>query len=43
MTDASLLVAGAILMQPDALGDLHPCTYFSKTFSAAQWNYDIYD
>ena len=43
MTDASLLMAGAVLMQPDTLGDLHPCTYFSKTFSAAEYNYDIYD
>ena len=30
-------------MQPDAAGDLHPCAYFSKTFSAAERNYDIYD
>ena len=30
-------------MQPDALGDLHPCAYFSKTFSTAEQNYDIYD
>ena len=36
MTDASLLVAGAVLMQPDASGDLHPCVYFSKTFSAVE-------
>ena len=43
MTDASLLTAGAVLMQPDTLGDLHPCAYFSKTFSAAEQNYDIYD
>ena len=43
MTDASLLAAGAILLQPDANQDLHPCTYFSRTFSPAQRNYDIYD
>ena len=43
MTDASLLAAGSVLMQPDALGDLHPCAYFSKTFSAVEQNYDIYD
>ena len=36
MTDASLLAAGAVLMQPDTSGDLHPCAYFSKTFSAAE-------
>ena len=43
MTDTSLLMAGAFLMQPDSSGDLHPCVYFSKTFSAAECNYDIYD
>ena len=43
MTDASLLAAGTILMQSDEAGDLHPCAYFSKTFSSAECNYDIYD
>ena len=43
MMDASLLVASTVLMQPDTTGDLHPCAYFSKTFSAAEQNYDIYD
>ena len=43
MTDASLLAASAILMQSDEAGDLHPCAYFSKTFSSAECNYDIYD
>ena len=43
MTDASLLATGVVLMQPNTSGDLHPCTYFSKTFSTAEWNYDIYD
>ena len=43
MTDASLLAAGAVLMQQDASGDLHPCAYFSKMFSAAERNYDIFD
>ena len=43
MTDASLLTVGTVLIQPDASGDLHPCTYFSKTFSTAERNYDIYD
>ena len=43
MTDPSLLAAGAVLMQPDPSGDLHPCVYFSKTFSTAECNYDIYD
>ena len=43
MTDASLLAAGAVLLQPDANQDLHPCAYFSRTFTPAQQNYDIYD
>ena len=43
MTDASLLAVGAVLMQADENSDLHPCTYFSCTFSSAQCNYDIYD
>ena len=43
MMDASLLTAGVVLMQSDPSGDLHPCAYFSKTFSAAECNYDIYD
>ena len=43
MTDTSLLAAGAVLMQPDAAGDLHPCAYFSKTFSVAERNYNIYN
>ena len=43
MTDASLLTAGAVLLQPDANEDLHLCAYFSRTFSPAQRNYDIYD
>ena len=43
MTDASLLTVGAVLIQQDASGDLHPCAYFSKTFSSAECNYDIYD
>ena len=43
MTDASLFAAGAILLQADTNGDLHPCTYFSRTFLPAERNYDIYD
>ena len=43
MTDASLLAAGAVLMQMDENADLHPCAYFSHTFSSAQQNYNIYD
>ena len=43
MMDASLLATGAVLMQMDENSNLHPCTYFSRTFSSAQCNYDIYD
>ena len=43
MTNASLLATGAVLMQADENSDLHPCTYFSHTFSSTQCNYDIYD
>ena len=43
MTDASLFAAGAILLQSDTNGDLHPCAYFSRTFLPAERNYDIYD
>ena len=35
MTNASLLATGAILLQTDTNQDLHPCTYFSRTFSPA--------
>ena len=43
MTDASLLAAGAVLMQADENSDLHACAYFSRTLSSTQCNYDIYD
>ena len=43
MTDASLLATGAILLQTNSNEDLHPCAYFSQTFSVAQRNYDIYN
>ena len=43
MTDASLFTAGAILLQADTNGDLHPCAYFSHTFLPAERNYVIYD
>jgi len=43
MTDASLVASGVVLMQKNGNGDLHPCTYYSKTFAPAERNYDIYD
>jgi hypothetical protein len=42
-TDASLNASGAVLMQKDGNGHLHPCGYLSKTFSPAERNYPIYD
>jgi hypothetical protein len=43
MSNASLTVIRAVLMQKDSNGDLHPCTYLSKTLSSTERNYDIYD
>ena len=43
MTNASLTATGAVLMQADFNGDLHPCAFLSKTLSAAEHNYDIFD
>jgi len=43
MTNASLIALGAVLMQKDGNGDLHPCAYYSKTFALAERNYNIYD
>ena len=43
MTNASPFTAGAILLQADINGDLHPCAYFSRTFLPAKRNYDNYD
>ena len=43
MTNTSLLAVGAVLLQTDANKDLHPCAYFSHTFTVAQWNYNIYN
>jgi hypothetical protein len=43
MSDTSLTATGAVLMQKDSNGDLHPCAYLSKTLSSVERNYDIYD
>ena len=43
MTDAFLTATGAVLMQTDFNEDLHPCAFLSKTLSAAEQNYDIFD
>jgi transposase InsO family protein len=42
-TDASDYAMGAVLMQSDENGDLHPIAYASKTFNDAQKNYDTTD
>ncbi|KAB5587955.1 Transposon Tf2-1 polyprotein [Ceratobasidium theobromae] len=41
--DASDFATGAILSQKDAEGKLHPVAFYSKSFSPAEWNYDIFD
>ena len=43
MTDASFTAMGAVLMQTDFSGDLHPCAFLSKTLSTVEHNYDIFD
>ena len=43
MTDASLTATGAVLMQTDFNGDLHPYAFLSKTLSATECNYNIFD
>ena len=40
--DASNFAMGAVLMQRDEKGVLHPIAYISKTMNSAQKNYDVY-
>ena len=42
-SDTLLVATGAILMQQDSNGELHPCVYHSTSFTAIEQNYDIYD
>jgi hypothetical protein len=44
-TDASDFAMGAVLQQPSALDDkkLHPVAFWSRKFSPAEFNYEIYD
>lgn len=42
-TDASKYATGAVLMQEDSNGDLHPCGFISTQFNKAEQNYQIYD
>ena len=43
MTNALLTATRAVLMQTDFNRDLHPCAFLSKTLSATEHNYDIFD
>ena len=42
-TDASNRAIGAVIMQKDENGELHPCGYLSKALSPTQSNWQIYD
>ena len=42
-TDASDFALGAVLSQYQDDGLLHPVAYYSRKFSAAEINYDVYD
>ena len=42
-TDASDTAVGAVHLQKDEHGKLHPVAYFSKKHSPAEQNYDIYE
>lgn len=42
-TDASKYATGAVLMQEDSNGDLHPCGFISARFTKTEQNYQIYD
>ena len=41
--DASKVATGAVLRQKGSDGLWHPCAYFSKSFTEAERNYQIYD
>jgi hypothetical protein len=41
--DASGFAMGAVLLQKKEDGKKHPIAYYSKTLSAAEQNYDVYD
>jgi hypothetical protein len=42
-SDASKYASGAVLTQLDSNGDKHPIAYYSRTFTQAERNYEIYD
>jgi len=41
--DASLFATGAVLLQQDTNGDWHPVAFYSKSMSATERNYQVYD
>ena len=41
-TDTSAYASGAVLMQKDENGYLHPCRYLSWTFNPTEQCYQIY-
>lgn len=41
--DASKWATGVVLIQKDALDELHPCAFLSQAFSPAKRNYEIDD
>jgi len=42
-TDASKYASGAVLLQLNTNGDIHPCRYLSKSFNETERNYKMYD
>ena len=42
-TNASLVAIGVELKQMNQVGEMHPCTFFSRALNLAEHNYDIYD
>jgi len=42
-SNASKYATGVVLSQLDSNGDRHLVAFYSKTFSPAEWNYDIHD
>jgi len=42
-TDALKYASGAVLLQQDTNGDIHPGGYLLKSLNETEWNYRIYD
>jgi hypothetical protein len=43
MTDASDFALAGIILQPDPNGVLHPVAFYSRKFTPAEINYEVYD